>query len=185
MAFFRRRPLGRPLRRLFPPPPVPPKLLQANRLLASGDYPAAAEALEQLAQGAERRGLPQAAPLYLQAGHARILAGDTPTGMGSLRRGLALFVYTGRLQRAHRAGERIVAELRARGLTAEAEEMATYLWSLLPAGSPAAGPEPSRRTRLPTHCPACGAPLRPDETDWLDEVTAECPYCGSPVRGTE
>jgi hypothetical protein len=35
---------------------------------------------------------------------------------------------------------------------------------------------------LPTHCPSCGAALRPDEIEWLDESTAECAYCGSPVR---
>ncbi len=117
MAFFRRRPPGRPLRGLFPPPPVPPKLLQANRLLAGGDYPAAAGALEELAQAAEQRRLPQSASLYLQAGRARILAGEVPAGMESLPRGLAILVRIGRLQRAHSAGERIVAERRARGRT--------------------------------------------------------------------
>jgi hypothetical protein len=25
--------------------------------------------------------------------------------------------------------------------------------------------------------------FRPDEIEWLDEVTAECDYCGSPLRG--
>ena len=35
-----------------------------------------------------------------------------------------------------------------------------------------------------SHCPSCGASLRPDEVEWLDDVTAECAYCGSPVRET-
>jgi hypothetical protein len=41
---------------------------------------------------------------------------------------------------------------------------------------------PLKRPLLPTHCPACGAAVRPDEVEWLDDVTAECAYCGSPVR---
>jgi len=39
------------------------------------------------------------------------------------------------------------------------------------------------RPALPTHCPACGAALKPNDVEWLDDVTAECEYCGSPVRG--
>jgi hypothetical protein len=45
-----------------------------------------------------------------------------------------------------------------------------------------AGPSAARLPPLPTQCPGCGAPVRPDEVDWLDDVTAECEYCGSPVR---
>jgi endogenous inhibitor of DNA gyrase (YacG/DUF329 family) len=41
---------------------------------------------------------------------------------------------------------------------------------------------PARKPILPTHCPACGGTVRPDEVEWLDEITAECAYCGSPVR---
>jgi hypothetical protein len=183
---FRGRPIRRLLRRALPvaPPPVPPLLLEANRLLANGNYPAAAEALEQLAQKAEARHLPQAAPLYLQAGRARILAGQTAAGMKSLRSGLALLARTGRWAMLQRMGERAVAELSERGLKAEAQEIAAYLQSLLPSGfTPGQGGKPVRQPLLPTHCPACGAPVRPNEVDWIDEWTAECPYCGSPIRG--
>jgi len=41
---------------------------------------------------------------------------------------------------------------------------------------------PAKRPLLLTPSPACGAAPRPDEGDWLDEVTAACAYCGSPVR---
>jgi hypothetical protein len=68
----------------------------------------------------------------------------------------------------------------------EAAEIETWLNtvspSLLDVEAQAA---PAKRPTLPMHCPACGAPLRPDEVDWLDNVTAECGFCGSPVRETK
>ena len=178
------RAVGRAARRAAFTPNIPPMLLRANQLLAAGDYPAAAEAFEQLARGAEARGFPQAAQLYLQAGRARILAGQTAAGVDSIKRGLALFAQNGQWGRLHQAGNRAVAELNQRGLTKEAQEIAAYIKSALPAGfTPGAGIGPAKPPVLPTHCPGCGAPIRADEVEWLDEVTAECSYCGSPVRG--
>ncbi|HEX9117672.1 MAG TPA: hypothetical protein VGA61_16500, partial [Anaerolineae bacterium] len=69
------------------------------------------------------------------------------------------------------------------------QQLTDYLKELVPGfgqGVPGGGkpaPAPSPRRVLPTHCPGCGAPLRPDEVDWLDEMTATCEYCGSPVHG--
>jgi hypothetical protein len=40
----------------------------------------------------------------------------------------------------------------------------------------------TKKPILPTHCPSCGAAVKPDEVEWLDDITAECGYCGSPVR---
>jgi NAD-dependent SIR2 family protein deacetylase len=68
-------------------------------------------------------------------------------------------------------------------LTAEASEIETYLRANLPADfTPPANQVPARKPPLPTHCPSCGGAVRPDEIEWLDEVTAECDYCGSPLR---
>ena len=35
--------------------------------------------------------------------------------------------------------------------------------------------------RLPGKCPFCGACLRSDMVEWIDDASAECPYCGSAV----
>lgn len=181
-----RRPFrpGRPLRRaLMGTPAVPPALQHASRLMAAGDYPAAAEAFETLARGAEARMGPRAPQLYLQAGRARVLAGQIEPGMAALKRGLGLMAAARRFPELHRAGNRVINELRARGLTAQADEIAAWLKQTLP-DLPAADLAPAAPARavLPTHCPSCGGPLRPDEAEWLDQVTAECPFCGSPVR---
>lgn len=161
-------------------PEVPPILQEANFAFSKGEYGHAAELFEQIARTADGRGGPRAPLFHLQAGRARLLAGQTALGMPSLRRGLELLAQRGQFQRLQRSGRRVVSELNEHGLKSEASAIEAWLGSVLPAGLPAA--TSAARPVLPTHCPSCGAPLRPDEVEWLDENTAECGYCGSPVR---
>ena len=79
--------------------------------------------------------------------------------------------------------KRVIAELNARGLSNEVTDIEILLKTHLPAKftiEPQANP--TKKPILPTHCPSCGAVVKPDEVEWLDEITAECGYCGSPVR---
>jgi hypothetical protein len=164
-------------------PVVPPALQRANALMAEGNYKVAAQEFEFLARGAEVR-FPQRAPqLYLQAGKARILNGEVEAGMAHFKHGLSMMAAAGQLQILQRAGSRIVAELNERGLVKEAEQIRGILQSV-PQSAPGgvAASAPTKKPALPTHCPGCGGPVRPDEVEWLDDVTAECIYCGSPVR---
>lgn len=156
---------------------------QANQLMESGDYHNAAEAFKELAQDAEEQ-YPQRAPfLFMEAGRAAILSGQTKIGVAHLRRGLTLFASQGRIHRIRAFGQRAIAELKARDLNNEADEIANLLSGNLPKETPIDRPTVPRRPILPTHCPSCGAGIRSYEIEWLDEVTAECDYCGSPVRG--
>jgi hypothetical protein len=159
---------------------VPPVLQEANFAFDKGEYGRAGELFERIAETAAARGGPRAPLFYLQAGRARILAGQTALGMPSLKRGLELLAQRGQLPKLQQAGRRAVTELNERGLQKEAVEIESWLKSLSPSMSSLDAP--SQRPGLPTHCPACGAAMRPDEVEWLDEVTAECAYCGSPVR---
>ena len=178
-----RRPFGRPMRRILAGN-IPPALQRANQLLAAGQYASAAEIFEQFARGALARNGPRAPWFFLQAGRARILAGQVSAGMAHLQQGLALLATRGQVQQLYRAGTRVVAELNAHGLTAEGKQIEEYLKTTLPAGFvPAPGPGAGKpRPILPTNCPGCGGPIRSDEVEWVDDVTAECPYCGSAVR---
>lgn len=152
-------------------PDVPRMLQRANQLMTAGDFENAAIAFKDLAQRAEDR-FPQHAPfLYMEAGHAAILSGQAKIGVAHLRRAMQAF------------GQRAIDELTGRNLNTEAEEIASLLRGNLPKEIPTEQPANTRRPILPTHCPACGAAVRPNEIEWLDEVTAECDYCGSPVRG--
>ncbi|HET9914948.1 MAG TPA: hypothetical protein VFQ13_23870 [Anaerolineales bacterium] len=159
---------------------VPPVLQEANFAFDKGEYGRAGELFERIAETAAARGGPRAPLFYLQAGRARILAGQTALGMPSLKRGLELFAQRGQLPRLQQAGTRVISELNERGLKKEAAEIEAWLKTVSPV-VPSFEPSPQRPV-LPTHCPACGAAVRPDEVEWLDEVTAECAYCGSPVR---
>lgn len=178
---FRRR-AQRIIRRMERREDIPPALQQANQMMANGDYKKAAESFHTLAEGAEER-FPHRAPfLYVEAGRAAILNGETKLGMADLRRGLTILSTQRRFTRVQILGQRIINELRARGLGVEAEEIANLLSGNLPTAIPAEISTPEKRPTLPTHCPSCGASVKPDEIEWLDEVTAECSYCGSPVR---
>jgi hypothetical protein len=161
---------------------APPVLQHANQLMMAGDYVGAADAFNQLAQGAETL-FPRRAPfLFVEAGRTAILGGDVQSGVISLKRGLTLLASQGRLHRMQTLGQRVVGELRTRGLDTEAEEISSMLGLSLPK-EPLTEPVPSRRPVLPTHCPSCGGTVKPNEIEWLDNVTAECDYCGSPLRG--
>ena len=161
---------------------VPPILQEANFVFDKGEYGRAGELFEQIAKTAEGRGGPRAPLFYLQAGRSRVFAGQTLVGMEHLKHGLSLFASRGQMRKVFNAGNRIVGELNQRGLKKEGEEIANYMKSLLPALSSMPDDSAQKKVVLPTHCPSCGAPLRPDEVDWLDDLTAECGYCGSPVR---
>ena len=178
---FRRR-LSRVIRRMGRQH-VLPMLQHANQLLSGGSYAEATRAFEQLAHGAEDRFSERAPFLFLQAGRAAILDGQTQTGVAHLRRGLTLLGSQGRFARMQMLGQGIADELSAHGFSQEAAEIAALLSASPPGRSE---PEPAavaKKPVLPTHCLACGGSVRADEVEWLDEVTAECAYCGSPVRG--
>jgi len=151
--------------------------------MAADQYDVAAEIFEQFARGALARNGPRAPWFFLQAGQARILAGQIPAGMAHLQQGLSLFAARSQWQKLHNGGMRFVTELNAHGLTAEAKQIEETLKATLPGGfvaGPGAGTINPRL--LPTNCPGCGGPIRSDEVEWTDDATAECPYCGSAVR---
>ncbi len=187
---MRRRGFG--LRRLFQRntgeladnPNIPPALQHAHELMRLGYYGEAASAFEELASAAADRQGPRAPFLFIQAGRARIMSGKNQAGMAHLRHGLELFAASGRYPQLYRAGTRLIEELQARHLTKEAQEIA----GLIQHNASASAESPTQRypdpakVSLPTHCPSCGGPLRADEVEWIDPLSAECSFCGSPVR---
>ncbi len=175
----------RPLRRAMLRPMVnniPPALQRAHRLMTEGSYSDAAEIFEQFARGAMMRNGPRAPWFYIQAGQANILAGRIPKGMEDIQMGLKVFSDRGQVQQLYRVGTRVVNELNNRSMKAEAEQIQTVISQNTPANFTPTGMPASKPRTLPTKCPGCGGPIRSDEVDWVDEITAECPYCGSSLR---
>ena len=162
-------------------PNVPPMLRRAHELMSAGNYAAAAEAFETLARAGEARSHPKTGQMFLQAGRARLLAGQA-AGFAHLKRGLTLMAD--RPLQAQKVGERVVAELDERGMSAEAQEIRQWLASRSPVQNDARRGDAARPI-LPTKCPECGGAVRADEADWIDDVTVECDYCGSPIRAEE
>lgn len=159
---------------------IPPILQEANFAFDKGEYGRAGELFEKLAETAAARDGLRAPIFYLQAGRARILAGQTVLGIPSLKRGLELLAKREQFQRLQNARVRVTSELSARGLTKEASEIEHWLRAVLP--SMPAFEVQDKKPALPAYCPACGAAVQPDEVEWLDDATAECAYCGSPIR---
>lgn len=161
---------------------VPPALQRANRLMTEGSYDEASEIFEQFAHGAMMRNGPRAPWFFIQAGQANILAGRVPHGIEEIQMGLKVFSKRGQIQQLYRVGTRVVNELNNRGLKAEAEQIQALIKQSTPANFVPGVVSVQKPRALPTSCPGCGGPIRSDEVDWADEVTAECPYCGSSLR---
>lgn len=161
---------------------APPMLKRAHQLMGQGDYPNATLAFYELAKKAEQN-FPQHAPmLYIQAGRAAMLSGEQTKAMTHFRSGITLFGTQNRFARLEKIGNIIIAELRGRGLNAEANEIQEVIKNNLPSNTQREILPTGKNIVLPTHCPACGAIIRPNEVEWLDEITAACDYCGSPIR---
>lgn len=48
-------------------------------------------------------------------------------------------------------------------------------------GKPMQASQPIPGSRLPADCPRCGAPVRSDEVEWIDDTSVECAYCGGVI----
>jgi hypothetical protein len=192
MPFFRRRPIP-PHRRRFPlrgrpPRPLSPaarraieSLQRAHALMDQGKPGEAAVIFEALADKAIARGVPRAPQLCLQAGRAWIEAGEVERGIQRLREGIQLFGSLGQLQRLPLIGQRILTELRARGLTEQAAALEADIQALLAEKgiTMTAQTGLASKPRLPAKCSYCGGNVLPNEVEWIDERCAACDYCGS------
>jgi hypothetical protein len=166
-------------------------LIEANRLLADGNYNQAADVFERLAAGALERRLPRAPYLFLQAGRAHYLAQENATGATLIRNGLSLFAEQGRWKELSRSGTIAVRGLVEQGFSEDAKEIRNWLEMSFPGCEVEATDKlpgtsiKKHEVLLPLQCPSCGAPVNPKEIDWVSDKTAECLFCGNMLRGEE
>jgi hypothetical protein len=181
--------LRRGFRRTFGMLPALPSgmiqgMVQAHRLFAAGKYSESASMLENLANTARAGNLPRAPRLFFQAARANWHANQVAHGMDLLHIALDLLAAAGALDIAVQIASLATAELNSLGHKQEADSVREYV-SKIPGWQEAAAEPPEDdkpKPVLPTHCSQCGAVVRPDEVDWIDEITAACAYCGSPMR---
>jgi hypothetical protein len=181
---------GRPRRRMGAPwapgaglllPRFRVILQKANALFESGQYAQAALLLEDLAGKACQRGGPRAPFLFVRAARAHALSGQAAHSVELFRAAVDTLAASGGAALLFPPARRLLADLEGNGHAAEAQEVKKII-SGTPGWTEAAPAAAAARPVLPTHCPQCGAAIRSDEVEWIDDQTAECTYCGSPVR---
>ena len=164
-------------------------LRQANNLKEAGEYIQAAEIFERTARRMENRSIPnRAAFLYLQAGHCRLLAAEPDPAIQLGKKGLSILAHLQHWGAYSKGADLIIQELNRLGYLKQASELLTWITRTAPVqpeqlpsigqAQPVQKPPP----RLPSKCPYCGASLRSDVAEWIDDASIECPYCGSVVQ---
>jgi hypothetical protein len=147
-------------------------------LFEKGRFEEAAQAFDELAQGAEDRGmLFRAGNLMGQASRCYLELDDVDTAYDRGKKALDLFKRAERPAAARRVTERMVKALKEKGRQAEAGALEREL-AQMPMPERGAG----RRGELPGKCSQCGGPIREAETTWVGPSSAECPYCGSVIK---
>jgi hypothetical protein len=164
-------------------------LQRAHQLMETGGHANAADLIERIAQSIYDVQMLRMAPrLFVQAGRARILAGEVEAGLALLQKGLEIWADSGRKSVLIKTYQRLSQELPGMGFEEAAGSLSSWLKERypkveLPEDKAPPGPSAHRGTGLPLKCPECEGPLHPDEVDWKGSSQGECPYCGSFIPG--
>ncbi|MGC9399175.1 MAG: hypothetical protein ACP5HM_08560 [Anaerolineae bacterium] len=184
-SFRRPAPLQRPRRPV--PPVVRRMLMRAHRAAEKGQYAEAAEVYDRLAREAYTRArVRPGVHMDLEAARCYLRSGEVDAARARLSRAAHRAVVVGYPLRCRPLVEQIVQRLEAAGRPGEAaqfhSEMAELLQTLAP--EPSEVPTSASRSvppRLPGSCPACSAPLHPEDLTWVAADRVTCPYCGTVV----
>jgi hypothetical protein len=142
----------------------------------------AAGAFEELAQGAEQRGmLDRAGDLRLRVAQCYVKLESIDRADEQARQALGLFLRARRPWKVRRLLPKVMASLEKHGRHDEAIQLREMAEQLLGPGRLEAT---SPHGTLPGKCPNCGGPIKPTEVNWMARNSAECPYCGSVVNAT-
>jgi hypothetical protein len=166
-------------------------LINANQLKDSGKFGDAADIYERLARGAENRGILVRAPhLYLEAAYCRLISKQVQSGIDLMWQGFHLLEKTKRWHAMFENGKVAVTELHRTGQVGAADKLQAWLDQTLKdhpeeISSLSESTTAKRHPRFPPKCPQCGASIRADQADWIDEDNIECPYCGSAIPPEE
>lgn len=160
--------------------------LKANQLLSAGKPNEAAPLFARLAKDMEDSHHPRrAANLHAQAAHAFTDSQNEPSALIQARKALSLFIQYQMVERTPRFYANITRKMSHRGMINAAETLQKEYGGLVGPLPTAIPPAPlEHRGTLPPACTQCGAPLRSDEIDWVDDQTVECGYCGALIKTT-
>jgi hypothetical protein len=146
---------------------------------------AEAHRFSRLAVRAERRGLPIAAQLMVQAGRAFVADGQMDAAEMSFARAFQLMQAESD-PRLGPVSRQVLADLRRDGHDVMADSLESTLSPGLGVPRTAAGlPTGVQAPRLPAKCPYCGGSVHAEQVDRTDPDRPGCAYCGSPLLGDE
>jgi hypothetical protein len=170
-----RRPIRRAIRRAAVGAIQENEFYLANQLYDKGQFESSAAIFAQLAQRMGRVGrLRQAANLHAKAALAWAYAGDEPRAENQANLAFGQFTLLGMKQRIIEFKKEYEQALHHPGNTVEKpgpiEPETTVVHS---------------QKRLPAVCDQCGAPVRSDQVEWIDETSAECDFCGAILQTLE
>jgi hypothetical protein len=171
-----RRPIRRAVRRMTANAVNQNVFFRANQYYQLGQFEAAADSYIQLAHHLNKIGKPrQAANMHAQAALALAKAGIEPQAKNQANIAFSQFTLLGMGQRMSELKaelERVFHPDEANNQTGSSQFTGNpENESLVLTGNP-------RRGKLPATCDQCGAPVRSDAVDWIDDCSAECDFCG-------
>ena len=179
------RPLRRAIRNVLGMPFAPAfrrQIFEANQLKQAGQSIQAADSFASLAAQALQNGQPQrAANLNTQAAHAYVDGKNESLALAQSRSALTLFQQLGMTERLSQFWMDIQKHMQQSGMVLALNRLQDEFRDgihPIPVYIPTSH-YIDKPGHLPAQCPGCGAPVRTDEVDWVNENSAACPYCGS------
>lgn len=158
------------------------RLERARHLVEQQHFVEAAEIYGQLARGAYARGrVRPGIHMDLQAGRCYLLGDDVANAKAAAMRAVRRADAFGRPRLSQPLVTKVIHHLEQNGGDAEGfrEEIASVLGTV--DFQQTSSPQRRSEKRLPGSCPACSAPLHPDEIEWVADDRVTCPYCGTIV----
>lgn len=176
-----RRPMRRVVRQFVVNEMQTNEVMRANQLLQSGRFDQAAMEYFQLANKLERIGKPrQSANMHAQAALAWAKAGNEERALNQANIALRQFTLLRMPRRIYEFKTEFEQTLHP-GKTANPVPPAPELEysAIKVAATPGVK---TLRGKLTEVCPKCGAPVRSDEVEWIDDTSAECDFCGAIIQ---
>jgi hypothetical protein len=160
------------------------KLREAHQLMKDGQFEAAAERLEAMAQVAHKREMPRVTCwLAVRAARAHARGGNADGIERAVRHAIAAARLDNDKSRSARTFGGLVAVLRETGHDEMADRLADKVREAVGAAPRARAEAPTvnraMRRNLAKRCGGCGIAVDPDQVEWNDDGTADCGICGS------
>jgi hypothetical protein len=176
-----RRPIRRAIRHMTASAVNQNAFFQANQFYGMGQFEAAADSFIQLAHQMEKRGKPrQAANLHAQAALALAKAGIEPRALNQANIAFSQFTLLGMRQRVSEFKAELDRTLHPNKVSTSTD---TPIQSNInPEIRGFTSATENRRGKLPATCHQCGAPVRSNQVEWIDDSSAECDFCGAVLQ---